>query len=586
MAYLPRFEKHFEKEKIMNCVATFPPFENARMVDFEQGSEDRVKLVAAIERLRNDEPPLLPIWMNGMPFHIENDQCVCVSPHDIRRLLARYTQANEIDVNYAIDKVIMAKKAWEQMPWHSRLDIFRNAADLLQRKYFYDAVAVVMEDYSKNPFEAMIDVVELIDFWNYNVCEAAKIYQEQPSSGAYEFNVVDYRPWEGFIAAIPPNNFISIAMNLCSAPLIMGNVVVCKPAPETIFSFHFMLNILHEAGLPKDVLAVLHGDEEMIGNILLGSKYLSHVHFTGSKETMHKLVKTVGKNIGNYIGFPEVIGETGGKNFMLVYNDADPEEVVAAICSSAFGYQGRKCSALSRLYLTDKKWEQLRPLLLQMTKQMKIGDVADFRNYLGAIISEQEFKKIKGYIERALVSDATKEFNSNLIVAIANAKGYWIHPTIIVTRNPHSETMKDEIFGPVLTVYPMPQEEFEKRAIELCHHDEYALTGAIQTADAATFSRAANELRHAAGNLYNCRTTGAIVGRQPFGGSRKSGSNSKPGSKLNLYRWISPGCVSITHKKPKHFAPAYLDLVPSKEPPPEQETGKAAQDAAMKIGGF
>ncbi|MDP3778716.1 MAG: aldehyde dehydrogenase family protein [bacterium] len=530
------------------------------MINFEQGTVERQELINAIIDLRTKgEIPTLPLVVNGEFIFESGAYGECTPPHDITRTLARYAHADTGQIKNAIEGVLRAQTKWQSLPWHLRLHIFRKAAYLLQHKYFYDAVTVVMEDFSKNPYEAMIDVVELIDFWNFNVYFASEIYQEQPESSAGDLNFMDYRPWQGFIAALPPNNFVAISLNIPTTPLMMGNVVVCKPAPETVFSFHFMLNILHEAGLPLDVLAVLHGDEQMIGSILLDSPHLAAVHFTGSMQTMEKLVTTVGKNVHIYNGFPEVIGETGGKDFMIVYDDAPPLEAAAAIAQSAFGYQGRKCSALSRLYLTHEKWSQIQPILAGFMNEMKAGDVADFSNYLGAIISRQEYEKIKAYIERAYVSNATKEIYGGVTPCIANEKGYWINPTIIVSRDPYSETMTDEIFGPVLTVYPMSQEEFNARALHLCNDNPYRLTGAAQTSDIVTLSDAINGLRHAAGNLYDCRTTGAVVNRQPFGGSGKSGSNSKPGSKLNLYRWVNPQSISLMNIKPAHFAPAYLD---------------------------
>ena len=542
----------------MNGVISFPKPANAPLINFENGSDGRIHLQEAITKLRcRKDVPVLPLWIEGQPV-LSKFFGTCIPPHDMNRSLATYAQIpNWRLVDRAIEGVLNAKNSWKQVPWHMRLHIFRKAAYLLEHKYFYQAVAVVMEDFSKNPYEAMIDVIELIDFWNFNAYFASQIYQEQPDSGDNDFNFMDYRPWEGFIAAIPPNNFVAIALNIPCAPLIMGNVVVCKPAPETIFSFHFMLNILHEAGLPPYTLAVLHGDEDMIGHTLLKNNQLSRVHFTGSVETMHKLIETMGKNISHYRGFPEVIGEAGGKNFMIIYDDADPEEAAAAIAQSAFGYQGRKCSALSRLYLTREMWVHIEPILMNFISQIRVGDVADFHNYLGAIISEQEYEKIIGYIEQARSDQTTVKIHGGTYVK--NQQGYWIHPTIIVTNTSGSTTMHKEIFGPVLTVYPMQRDTFVKYLMESCNRNMYKLTGAVHTSNIVIFCKAIDELYYAAGNLYDCRTTGAVVNRQPFGGSGKSGSNSKPGSKLNLYRWINPRSISLTNSKPKHFAPAYLD---------------------------
>jgi len=318
-----------------------------------------------------------------------------------------------------------------------------------------------------------------------------------------------------------------------------------------------MLNILHEAGLPKDALAVLNGDEEMIGKLILTHPDLARVHFTGSMETMHKIIELIGKYIRGYRCFPEVIGETGGKDFMIVYDDQDPFVAATAITRSAFGYQGRKCSALSRLYMTNGMWNKIRPILCENMKHIAVGDVADFQNYLGAIISEQEYKKISGYITRALYDVSTVEVMGG--DCKKDEKGYWIRPTVIVTNNPRAETMTEEIFGPVVTVYCMPDKDYAEAVTELCNTTSpYRLTGAISTQNVATLCMALDALRDNAGNIYDFGTTGAVVGRQPFGGAGKSGSNSKPGSKLNLYRWVSPQAVSLTHLKPTDFMPPHL----------------------------
>lgn len=540
----------------INGMPVFAEPQNAPLVDFKPGSPEWYQLQTAIKRIRSQEkPPLLPLWVGGMrmSYVLNGPPGICIPPHDPSRTLATYVRASGTDVHASIRATMDAASEWRQIPWFMRLHLFQRAAYLLEKKYFFEAVAAVMEDYSKNPFEAMIDVVELIDFLNFNVWFAYQIYQEQPASADFEFNYVDYRPWNGYIAVLPPNNFIAIAVNLCTAPLTMGNVVICKPAPETIYSFHFMLNILHEAGLPKNVLSVLHGDEEMIGRILLTDPDLAHVHFTGSMQTMHKLIRTVGENIENYRGFPRVIGETGGKDFIVVYDDIDPREVAAAIARSGFGYQGRKCSAASRAYMTHAMWKKVKPILESLMSEMRVGDVADPQNYMGAIISEQEYKKIVGYIERARNDQTTKEiiggnYNDN--------NGWWIHPTVIVTLNPHAESMEQEIFGPVVTVYTAStMENLEKYALST---SPYRLTGSVQTNDIAELSRALNTFRFTAGNIYDFGTTGAIVNRQPFGGSGKSGTNSKPGFKMHMYNWTDPQTVGLKKIKPTHFAPSYL----------------------------
>lgn len=538
----------------INGIPHFQEPQNAHMIDFKPGSNDATKLTEAIARIRA-QSVILPLWVGGKPITIIGALGICTPPHDHSRTrkLGAYAQTTEAEVCKSIKAVSNAKKEWGKIQWFMRLYIFQKAAYLLQEKYFYDAVAAVMEDYSKNPYEAMIDVVELIDFLNFNTWYAYQIYQEQPTSTDNEFNFVDYRPWDGYIAVLPPNNFISIAINLCTAPLIMGNVVICKPAPETIYSFHFMLNILHEAGLPKSTLSVLHGDEKMIGKILLTHPDLAHVHFTGSMHTMHKLVHMLGENIENYRGFPRVIGETGGKNFIMVYDDVNPTEVAAAIVRSGFGYQGRKCSAASRVYMTDDMWKKVKPVLTQFMLEINVGDPANFKNYMGAIISKQEYDKIIGYIDRARCARTTKEMIGG---QYHDTNGWWIYPCVVVTDTQYAETLHDEIFGPLVTIFIHPNiKSLEKYALNA---SPYRLTGSVQTNDITQLSQGLETFRFGPGNMYDFGTTGAVVNRQPFGGSGKSGTNSKPGSKMHMYNWVDPQSVNLKKIKQTHFAPVYL----------------------------
>ena len=549
----------------MYAISGIPRFEkplHAPLIQF-QNKEEKATLRRIIDTIRIDPQRFvrspMPLWIGGKSItYSPNKLGLCVAPHNLGCTLGTYVCAAPCQVEQAIESTLQAREQWMHIPWFFRLNIFRKAAYLLQHKYFYKAVAVVMEDYSKNPYEAMIDVCELIDFWNFNVWFACQIYNEQPENAAHEFNYADYRPLQGFVAAIPPNNFVSIALNLPTAPLVMGNVVVCKPAPETIFSFHFMLAVLHEAGLPKDVLSVVHGDEQMIGEELFSHNQLAAVHFTGSMNTMEMIVENVGQNIKAYKNFPRVVGESGGKNPAIIYDDANLAETVSGIVKSAFGAQGRKCSALSRLYLTRKKWQQMRPPLLRALAEIKVGDVADFKNYLGAVISQQEFNKITRYMDHATSCSSTAEVMGG---TYSSLNGWWIHPTIVVMKDSHCELMSEEIFGPVLTVLPMPKEEFEEKAVALCAEDTpYRLTAKIGTEDIYTLARALRATRDLAGNIYDWGTTGAVVNRQWFGGGGKSGSNSKPGSKINLYHWTNPQNVCLLHLKPNHFIPGYLEL--------------------------
>lgn len=539
-------------------IPKIPKPQNVPMPTFSKGTAERKLLEDALKELRasNSEKVKLPLIIGGKAITTE-EWGDCIVPHDRKRILGRYAKAQPAHVTVAICAAMDARKKWSKTPWFIRLNIFRKAAYLLQTKYFYKLVAATMEDYSKTPYEAMIDVCELIDFWSFNSYYAYQIYKEQPDSQPNNFNFIDWRPLEGFVAALSPNNFTAIAGNLPTAPLMMGNVVVCKPASDTVFSLHAVLKVLYEAGLPREILSVIHGDSKMIGEILLDAPALAGVHFTGSTETFNWIVGRIGRNTeeGTYYGYPHrsCVGETGGKDFLVVYNDEDPRTVAASIVVGGFGYQGRKCSATSRVYITERMWKKVKPELLRFMSLIKIGDVADFKNYMGAIINGAEYKKIVKYIDDAKADPSVTVIGG----AYDDSAGWFIRPTLIITNQPYYTTMQKEIFGPVVTICPMAE---IKDALYICDNTSpYALTGAINTEDIFKLCEGLEVLRYAAGNIYDWKTTGAVVGQQPFGGARKSGTDDKAGSKLNLYRWVSPRTISLTNLKPKHFAPAYLD---------------------------
>ncbi|MBI2624828.1 MAG: aldehyde dehydrogenase family protein [Candidatus Nealsonbacteria bacterium] len=535
------------------------------MVSFAPETKERMLLKEALWKLEcaRSKNTVLPLLIGGEEI-VTDDLGDCVVPHNHQRILAKYSKANSDHVFDAIKSVLCARKKWRELDWFMRLNIFRKAAYLLQTKYFYELTAVTMENYSKNPYEAMIDVCELVDFWNFNAYYAYLIYKEQPDTLPYNFNFTDWRPLEGFVAALPPNNFISIAGNLPTAPLTMGNVVVCKPARDTVAAFYPILNILYEAGLPKETLSVVNGDSEMIGKILLDSPDLAGIHFTGSTDVFNWIVKKVGENTGNntYKSYPHrsAVGETGGKDFLVVCDDEDPKVAAASIVVGGFGYQGRKCSATSRVYISEEMWRRVRPKLMEFIELIKVGDVKDFKNFMGAIISEAEYSKILEYINTA----KTDRFVNERVIEVlggecANSVGWFIGPAVIVTKNPCYRTMKKEIFGPVVTVCLLDKNGFEE-TLKLCDRaSEYGLTGAINTKDVFSLCEGLDALRYAAGNVYDWKTTGAVVGQQPFGGARKSGTDDKAGSKINLYRWVIPRTISLSHQKPGDFAPAYLE---------------------------
>lgn len=556
MAYMP------------NVIPRFDEPENFPFIGFEKGTKERQRLEGAIQKIRaphaNEE--VFPLWIGGQRYSTSlTTQKPCIVPHDFNRALGHYCIAEDRFIHNAIKEALNAREQWSQIPWFMRLNIFRKAAALLGSKYLYEATAAVMEDYSKNPYEAFIDVQELIDFWNFNAYYAAKLYAEQPRS-ASDFSMLDYRPLEGFVYAIPPNNFLAINGNLFTAPLMMGNVVVIKPSSDVVYSFHtVILKILFEAGLPKNVVSVLHGSGEEIGEIVLEHPMLSGVHFTGSADTFDRIWEKIGKNVGlkKYHGYPRIVGETGGKDAMVVYDNHDPVQTAAAIVMGGFGYQGRKCSATSRVYMTEAMWERVREPLYRFMDIIGVGDVADFRNYMGAIINKKEMEKIDAYILEALDNVHTQRWDLKEVRSCSRpwgGNGWFISPIVIVTGHPHYRTMQEEIFGPVVTICVLPQEKFEKSVLQLCDATSpYGLTGAIHTNDMYEYCEALEKLRYTAGNLYDFKTTGAIVNRQPFSGGRKSGTNSKVGWWTNLLNWAELGTVGQTFVKTSDPMPPYLD---------------------------
>ncbi len=544
---------------MLNALPKIPKPENSPFVSFAKGTKERQELEQEIARLRNlpeYQKPCLPLWING-PVYTDKTKS-CIVPHDLKRCLGIYALASEESVQLAIHTVLNAREQWSQIPWFMRFHIFRRAARLIETKYLIPLVAAVMEDYSKNPFEAFIDVQELIDFLNFNVYYASTIYAEQPDCDRDTSNMLDYMPHEGFVFALSPNNFIAINGNLCTAPLIMGNVVIAKPSSDVLYSFHMFLNVLHEAGLPPDVLAVLQGDSKMIGDIVLNHPMLAGVHFTGGTDTFNRICQQVGTNIAKYKNYPKIVGETGGKDPIVVYDDADPAQTAVSMVVGAFGAQGRKCSATSRVYMTPGMFSRVRPHLEGFLNKIRVGDVADFRNYMGAIINEREYRKINLYIERAK-KNMPERVKLILFGREVSESGWFIPPTVIVTDDPDYETMREEIFGPVVTICLLPKDRFEKEVLEICDNTSpYALTGAIHTGDMLKFCEALHELRFAIGNVYDDRTTAAMVDKQPFSGGRKSGTNSKVGWRLNLFNWVNPRTICLRTLKTS-FPPKYLD---------------------------
>jgi 1-pyrroline-5-carboxylate dehydrogenase len=443
------------------------------------------------------------------------------------------------------------------MPWLERASIMMKAAELLAKKYRYKLNAATMLGQGKNPFQAEIDsACEAIDFLRFNSYFASKIYSQQPLSDNTTINRMEYRPLEGFVYAISPFNFTAIACNLNISPVLMGNVTIWKPATTAILSNYYLMEVFKEAGLPDGVINFLPGSGAVISDTVFASPDFAGVHFTGSTGTFNAFWNTIGKNVGQYRTYPKIVGETGGKDFIFAHKSADSRELAVAILRGAFEYQGQKCSAASRAYIPKSLWNQTMTHLNEMMKTVKMGDVRDFSNFVNAVIDEKSFDNIAGYIERAQKS---KDAEIVLGGKCDKSKGYFIEPTIILAKTPNYESIVEEIFGPVFTVYVYEDDKYSE-TLQLCDQTSpYALTGSIFSKDRYALNEAFEALRYAAGNFYlNDKPTGAVVGNQPFGGARASGTNDKAGSELNLYRWVSPRAIKETLCPPTEYGYPFL----------------------------
>jgi 1-pyrroline-5-carboxylate dehydrogenase len=500
----------------------------------------------------------IPVIIGGKEIKTGN-MGKCVLPHDHGTVVGTYHKAGEKEVQEAIEASLMAHRQWAKMDWQDRASIFLRAADILAGPWRSLLNAASMLCQSKNVFQAEVDAAcEFIDFLRFNAFFAMKIYEQQPPiSTAGTWNRLEYRSLEGFIFASTPFNFTSIAGNLPSAPAIMGNVALWKPASNATYSAYFLMKLLQEAGVPDGVINFIPGTGSEIGPIILNSPDLAGIHFTGSTATFQNMWQTIGNNIKNYKSYPRIVGETGGKDFVFVHKDTRVKELGTALIRGAFEYQGQKCSAASRAYIPRSLWINLKDFILEEMKTVKMGDVEDFSNFINAVIDEAAFSKITEYIE------FIKDSNEAEIVCggnYDNSKGYFIEPTIAVTTNPHFRTMQEEIFGPVLTVYVYEDDKFEE-TLHLCDETSpYGLTGAIFSRSREAIRMAEKILVNAAGNFYiNDKPTGAIVGQQPFGGSRASGTNDKAGSFLNMIRWVTPRTIKETFAPPTDYRYPFME---------------------------
>jgi len=539
-----------------NAIFNVPLPKNEIVLNYAAQSNEKKQLKEKLSELKNKNIEI-PAYIGDTEVKTGNmGECRC--PHDHKQLLATYHQVGENEINMAIEAAMKARKAWAAMPWEARAAIFLKAADLLATKYRQILNAATMLSQSKTAYEAEIDsACELIDFWRFNTYYMQQIYSQQPQSSFGCWNAVVQRPLEGFIFAVTPFNFTSIAGNLPTSPALMGNVVLWKPASSAVYNSHFIMQLLKEAGLPDGVINLIPGRGSTIGNLVLTNPHLAGIHFTGSTAVFQGMWKTVGENIANYYTYPRIVGETGGKDFVFVHSSANVDQLKTGLIRGAFGYQGQKCSAASRAYIPESVWSKIKDDLIDEIKKIKVGDPEDFRNFMCAVIDRSSFNTIKDYIDYARDSE-----DAEIVVGgtYDDSKGYFVQPTIIRTSNPHFKLMEEEIFGPVLTVYIYPDSDYA-RTLELCDNTSpYGLTGAIFANDRSAIVLATEILDHAAGNFYiNDKPTGAVVGQQPFGGSRASGTNDKAGSMINLQRWISPRTIKENFIPPAEYKLPHMD---------------------------
>ena len=529
---------------------------NEPVLKYLKGSKERKMVVKSYNEMFNSKIDI-PLFI-GSEKILTNDRKLILPPHDYKNSIGTYSQANENHVKHAIKNLLENKKSWSETPWEKRCDIFLKAADLISNKYRSKITAGTMIGQSKNIFQAEIDAAcEFIDFLRFNVAYLTEIYNEQPVNGEGKSNNLEYRSLEGFVYAITPFNFTAIGGNLCASAALMGNVVLWKPSDNQIYTAKITMDIFREAGLPDGIINLITGDPKMISDIALSHPEFSGLHFTGSTSVFRDLWKKIGNNINLYRDYPRIVGETGGKDFIFCHPTADIDTTSTAIIRGAFEYQGQKCSAASRIYIPSSISDNLINKVIDETKTIKMGSPIDFNNFMTAVIHAGAFERISKYIDYAKSSNECEILHGG---NYDDSVGYFIEPTIILTRNHQFKTMKEEIFGPVVTLYVYDDKNWEEMLDIVDNTSEYALTGAFISQDEESIKIALNKLRYSAGNFYvNDKPSGAVVGQQPFGGCRASGTDDKAGSKLNLLRWVSPRLVSRTHNPPTSYPYDYMD---------------------------
>jgi 1-pyrroline-5-carboxylate dehydrogenase len=534
---------------------SYPLPANEPVYNYAPGSPERAALKKTLEELKSQAIDV-PMYIGAEEVRTGKLQAI-KPPHEIARTLGYFHEGDESHVNRAIEAALAAKESWTNLAWEERAGIFLRAAELISTKYRYHMNGTTMLGQSKNVYQAEIDsACELIDFLRFNVHFLSEIYKQQPISAPGMHNRMEWRPLEGFVLAITPFNFTAIAGNLPTSAAMCGNVVIWKPAHTQIYSAQMIMRILKEAGLPDGVINLIYVDGPTLGKACFTHKEFAGVHFTGSTGVFNSMWKSIGENVSNYRSYPRIVGETGGKDFIMVHSSANATVVATALLRGAFEYQGQKCSAASRAYIPSNIANKVKQLLIEGIASFKIGSVEEFGNFINAVIDEKSFDKISSYI-----SDVKNNAAAKIIAGgkFDKSKGYFINPTVIEAKDPKYITMCEEIFGPVLTIYIYDENKFEETLQLVDITSPYALTGSIIAQDRYAIELATHKLRNAAGNFYiNDKPTGAVVGQQPFGGARASGTNDKAGSMLNLYRWLSARTIKETFVSPVDYRYPFL----------------------------